>query len=421
MQLQHRGARLMMVALLLVPIALMQMRVDHKREAVGLSGGGTQFIKGSIDLPSNMLGAALAGFREPVAGLLWVKSDDLFHTGKFEEVVPLMKIITLLDPHMIDVYATGSWHLDYNFVDKNERSDRRLIPSAIDFLKEGIKNNPNIYDLYFELAFTHYMIKIKEPQESIPWLLMALGKKTSDGDPTPRFVNHTLAHAYEMSGQIDKCLAVWKKCRDSSKAEVDKYIRAGKLNPDGTAKRQSTVGANAPAETAAWEYDVASRNYDRVLTKRMLRADLSSRRLQCDLKCTISKDRPRSMTLQGTINAPDYTKLDVILRDIDWQDRAKRDFVWRLDNQTIFQDQVSVTAGKFKTDIDLTDGARFYPLKSDRYELLVVLNPRNQPAESQDRVGWSGEGLDDKRFLDTSVPGLRKIQARLIVPIGKIL
>ena len=34
--------------------------------------------------------------------------------------------------------VTGAWHLSYNFTDSSERSDRRYIPPAMQFLREGI-------------------------------------------------------------------------------------------------------------------------------------------------------------------------------------------------------------------------------------------------------------------------------------------
>ena len=37
----------------------------------------------------------------------------------------MIRIITWLDPHQTDVYQTGAWHMDYNFTDNSQRSDRR--------------------------------------------------------------------------------------------------------------------------------------------------------------------------------------------------------------------------------------------------------------------------------------------------------
>jgi tetratricopeptide (TPR) repeat protein len=413
--LMHKKQRLhlALVSLLLIPIALMQLRIDHQRRAIGLSSSEQQFINGSMQLPSNMLGAALTGFREPVASLLWVKADELFHTGKFEEVVPLMRVVTMLDPHMLDVYATGSWHLDFNFVDKKDRSDRRLIPSALEFLEQGIKNNPNVYDLYFEMAFTHYTMKIRDPERAIYWTKKTIGKKTSDGDPTPRFVYHTLAHSYETNGELDKCLEVWKERRDLSKRQIEQYKKAHHSKSDSDPRSDEAL--------AEWEYDIASKNYDRVFTRRILRRDLVNNQINVNLESTIKKKTPRDLILNGKIDLPDGTRVDVYLRDVDWKERAKKDFAWRLDNQTLFQDSAAVYQGKFQMDIDLTDGEKFYPLKSNQYELVLEVNPRLEPAETQDKIGWNGEGFANQKYLDTSVPGLRKLHKRIILPLSEII
>ena len=59
----------------------------------------------------------LLGFREAAAGLLWVRCDEFFHSGDYDAILPLVRLITWLDPHADNVYVTGAWHLDYNFTD----------------------------------------------------------------------------------------------------------------------------------------------------------------------------------------------------------------------------------------------------------------------------------------------------------------
>src|SRR5579871_3001751 len=98
----------------------------------------------------------LLGFREAAAGLLWVRCDEFFHSGDYDAILPLVRIITLLDPHAENVYVTGAWHLSYNFTDANERSDRRYIAPAMALLDEGIANNPDIPDIKFEKGWEEY-------------------------------------------------------------------------------------------------------------------------------------------------------------------------------------------------------------------------------------------------------------------------
>jgi len=105
---------------------------------------------GSASLPFEYTLGAVSGFRQIIAGLLWVRSDSLFHSGNYDGILPLIRLITWLDPNWLDPYATGAWHLTYNFTDTDQRSDRRYLPAGVALLNEGIANNPELYDMYKE-------------------------------------------------------------------------------------------------------------------------------------------------------------------------------------------------------------------------------------------------------------------------------
>src|SRR5947208_311679 len=55
--------------------------------------------------PFQALVPALLGIREIMASLLWVKTDDYFHEGQYKPILQLVKLITTIDPHQLDVYA----------------------------------------------------------------------------------------------------------------------------------------------------------------------------------------------------------------------------------------------------------------------------------------------------------------------------
>src|SRR5688572_6777307 len=63
-----------------------------------------------------ILGPAL-GLQQAVAGALWVRADEFFHEGDYDAILPIVRMVTWLDPHALDVYITGAWHLAYNFTD----------------------------------------------------------------------------------------------------------------------------------------------------------------------------------------------------------------------------------------------------------------------------------------------------------------
>ncbi|HOP80966.1 MAG TPA: hypothetical protein PLZ21_10420, partial [Armatimonadota bacterium] len=187
-----RSKRLSLVALalvLLVTVGIIQEPLDFLRYDPASKSGlqpaniidkdkkETSLL---FDLSLQFIGAAAIGMREAVASLLWVRADEFFHSGEYEAILPLVRIVTWLDPHQLDVYSTGAWHLDYNFTDSEERSDRRYIPPAIALMREGIRNNPEIYDMYFDLGWMHYLQKIKDYDNVAYWIGEATKRDAKD-------------------------------------------------------------------------------------------------------------------------------------------------------------------------------------------------------------------------------------------------
>src|SRR5579872_158440 len=134
----------------------MQRLIDPGRQAYHAQENlrTTQAAMGGLNNEFMLL--PLLGFREAAAGLLWVRCDEFFHSGDYDAILPLVRIITLLDPHAENVYVTGAWHLSYNFTDASERSDRRYIAPSEALLDEGIANNPEIPDIKFEKGWQNY-------------------------------------------------------------------------------------------------------------------------------------------------------------------------------------------------------------------------------------------------------------------------
>src|SRR2546423_12845169 len=169
----HMKLKLALVPLLVGVIAT-QKAIDptseliHKGEKNSVMGLSNEFI----------LGPAL-GLQQAVAGALWVRADEFFHEGDYDAILPLVRMVTWLDPHQLDVYITGAWHLSYNFTDANERSDRRYIPAAQKLLEEGFANNPDLYDIPFELGWEH-IDKIKNYPRAEHWFRIATVKKGTD-------------------------------------------------------------------------------------------------------------------------------------------------------------------------------------------------------------------------------------------------
>jgi len=75
-----------------------------------------------------------------------------FDSGNYDAILPIIRLVTILDPHQIDVYATGMWHIGYNFTDEEQRSGPSLIwPTALALGAEGFEaETRGLYELYFE-------------------------------------------------------------------------------------------------------------------------------------------------------------------------------------------------------------------------------------------------------------------------------
>src|SRR6056297_1355625 len=102
-----------------------------------------------------IVGAALGGFREVAATMLWMKTHEYWHSGKLLQAKALwiMRLVTLLDPHWLEPWKVTAWHLSYNLYVETDNPElqAKYLQMGVDCLKEGISWNPDRYDLYLEL------------------------------------------------------------------------------------------------------------------------------------------------------------------------------------------------------------------------------------------------------------------------------
>src|SRR5688572_7220079 len=158
-------------------------------------------FSGGTALDPDQLLFALVGLREFIAGILWVRADSFFDTGNYDAILPIIRLVTWLDPKQIDVYATGMWHVGYNFTDEEQRSDRRYLPSALALGKEGARQNPKTYEMYFETGWMWYHKIDDDYGKAVDWFERA--HAIPDILPARR---NLLVNAYLRNGQADKAL-----------------------------------------------------------------------------------------------------------------------------------------------------------------------------------------------------------------------
>jgi len=424
MKSANRPLIIFLCLILFVPTVALQRAIDPVRDKI--AGVDVNHIKSGIaELPIEFALGAATGFSQAIAGLLWVRTDEFFDKGDYDAIIPMVRIITWLDPHNIDVYETGAWHLDYNFTDTEQRSDRRYIPVSIALLEEGIKNNPNVPELYADLAFTHYFRKIADFPKAVEWYKKA--EQIPGWDVTK--VGHGLAHAYLAAGDVPDGIAAWKNC------VVQHQVRLASITDKGLRYAEQSG------------MDIAAKNLYETQQRYIWRKTQTQPPYDVGFSAKIIRIAPMVFVISGTLNAigtdkfdlktgahnpwipTDGTRVDIRLQDADYKIPDATTFTLNnnvSNNVTIMQDSASVRGGKWQKKIDMSKdhlGAlSMYSFTAPSYTIQCWYNPSNPnstPPNVADRFGWIGEGVTDKHYLDTSgnvpatagavIPGLHVI------------
>ncbi len=306
------------------------------KAAVGFTGA---------TLPFEYTLGAVSGFRQIIAGLLWVRADSFFHGGNYDAILPLIRLITWLDPNWLDPYSTGAWHLTYNFTDTDQRSDRRYLPAGVALLNEGIKNNSEIFDMYKEKGWLYYD-KIKDYKSSAEAYEGGLAH-----NPDITQVGHALAHAYERAGDLDNAEKTWKYCI----AEHQKILDDPKVTSDQ--KIRATQGLSN-----------ATTNLTHLLVRREARQHDTKVPLDVNFRYRITRVKPKVFEVAGTWNLVgarsfDYNgkkiavegpvegaRVEVRLQDAGYKmpsAESIQEFTFDVDTKlTIMQDILSTRGGK---------------------------------------------------------------------------
>lgn len=164
-----------------------------------------RWIAATLLVVLTICGAAFAQQQIPAASLeklqnvlgdvrdhLWDRDDYYWHHGEFNRCIATMRLITSMDPHDTEAYEDGSWLMSSDLREQDAEA----------YLIEGLHNNPDVYDIYYELGnFYYFRMRFSE---AIP--LYAVCMSFED---TPLFVRHQLAHAYEQDGRIGEALDTW--------------------------------------------------------------------------------------------------------------------------------------------------------------------------------------------------------------------
>ena len=355
---------------------------------------GKDLISGSLSADQMLF--ALAGFRELIAGILWVRADSFFESGNYDAILPIIRLVTFLDPHQIDVYATGMWHIGYNFTDEEQRSDRRYLPSALALGKDGATQNTNTYELYFETAWLWYHKIDDNYEKAVEWMQKADSVDDIKLLPARR---NLLSRLYERNGQVDKALAHWFTVYDVAEVE---YLK-------DTERRNYSLRQNR---------DTIENNLDTLLIRMSQRGYIAGKEgrsldtydvtppfdVAFGVKVTVTAERV--LRIQGNWSVLSVgTRVRCILRDADYPNAIPGGAIWDAEaannfepprDQTYMMDSLFVRNQRFDKTIDMSRDPTMYPFSKRNYVLEFYYNPRSAPQHIQDKFGWNGEGMTDR-------------------------
>lgn len=344
----------------------------------------------------------LFGFREFLAGILWVRADSFFDEGNYDAVLPIIRLCTILDPKQIDIYSTGMWHIAYNFTDEEQRSDRRYVPSALALGKEGSRQNPNTYEIFFETGWIWFHKIDDDYHQALRWFQSA-----NERDDMLRARRNLLASAYQRNGQLELALKQYWKLFSEASQEWEKH-------PDEYQNFQVKETLENNIDTlivrmvqrgylAQQRGDFAQGAYD---TKPPFDVGFSARVIVEDAKI---------LRVQATWNVlPVGTRIRMVLRDANRPEFKLAEMDWDSRNEvqldpdrevTFMQEQLFVKNRRINKRIDLSKDPTMYPFsrKSKEYLVEFYYNPRSGAPHIQDKFGWNGEGMTDANFLRTDV------------------
>ncbi|HEV2112887.1 MAG TPA: hypothetical protein VGR50_01985 [Terriglobales bacterium] len=166
------------------------------------------------------------GYNGLLADIYWTRAvqyfgDKAVHRAKrFDLLRPLLEITSTLDPHLVVAYEFGS-----TFLAQQPPMGAGKPDDAIEYVREGIENNPNEWRLYTNLAFIYYFEK-KD--------YVSAGKVMEEGSRLPGahpFMRTVAATLVQRGGDIETARLLWmnlyETTTDSSvRDNAVKHLRA---------------------------------------------------------------------------------------------------------------------------------------------------------------------------------------------------
>ncbi len=123
------------------------------------------------------------------------------HSKREDELMPWFKLTTMLNPRHVRAYAVGGYWLAFRLEKPYE---------AIKFMKEGIKNNPDSYQISEEMGIV-YFSKLKDYKKAQYYFEKALKSQAKMDEYDKAGILRFLAFSYKFQGHTQKAIDCYKQ------------------------------------------------------------------------------------------------------------------------------------------------------------------------------------------------------------------
>lgn len=145
------------------------------------------------------------GYTGLMADIYWTRvvqyygNKSIKHSQRFDLLKPLLDMTTALDPKLIVAYDFGS-----TFLAQQPPYGAGMPDEAIDLVKRGIRDNPDEWGLYRDMAFIYYFEK---QDYNTAGLVMEQGSHVPHAHPFMRAVAATLL---QRGGSLEMARVLWQ-------------------------------------------------------------------------------------------------------------------------------------------------------------------------------------------------------------------
>lgn len=181
------------------------------------------------------------GYDGLLADVYWTRAVQYYgnkhHTdaANYDLLAPLLEITTTLDPHLTVAYEFGA-----SFLAPKPPNGAGMPERAVQLVEYGIRNNPNDWQLYYELGFIYYM-ELKDYSKAEDAFIR--GSRLPSTNPYLKVLAGQMA---EHAGDIATARLMWRTAYqttpDSSiRANATAHLRALQVDEDVAALEKLTA------------------------------------------------------------------------------------------------------------------------------------------------------------------------------------